>query len=87
MRGVPAGDGDDRGAGRAGVAGSTVLASSAAVPNPGTALDSGSGAGVKTVGASGATGNPLPHSGQNLDRSGMSARHEGQVTRGFYQRG
>ena len=69
------------------VAGSTVLAASAAVPNPVTALDSGSGAGVKTVGASGATGSPLPHSGQNLDRSGMSARHEGQVTRGFYQRG
>jgi hypothetical protein len=27
----------------------------------------------------------LPHSGQNLDRSGMAARHDGQVTRGFYQ--
>jgi hypothetical protein len=82
---VPAWDGDDdRWAGRPGVAGRTVLASSA-VPNPVTALDSGGGAGVKTVGASEATGSPLPHSGQNLDRSGMAARHDGQVTRGFYQ--
>ncbi len=87
MRGVPAGEEADRWVGRAGVAGRTVLASSADVPNPVIALDSGPGAGVKTVGASGATGTPLPHSGQNLDRSGMVARHEGQVTRGFYQRG
>jgi hypothetical protein len=50
------------------------------------ALDSGPGAGVKTVGASGPTGTALPHAGQNLDRSGMAAPHEGQVTRGFYQR-
>jgi hypothetical protein len=41
---------------------------------------------VKIVGASEAAGTALPHSGQNLDWSGMAARHEGQVTRGFYQR-
>ena len=84
--GTPVG-GDERDTGRAGVAGRTVRASDA-VPNPVTALDSGVGAGVKTVAASDAAevGMGLPHSGQNLDPSGTAARQEGQVTRGFYQR-